>query len=635
MTALLLSCLILVALYALYIAARVARIGAAPETFLDAGGTLPGWSAIFLLPGLAMAALGVERHLGLVARFGLQASHVAVGIVLLAMAALLIWNRLWFAARIAGLGSPGAALGQFYGSITLRIAMLILALLFALPVAADVLSFAAALLETATQGLLPRAAGVWLLAIALAIPGIVGGWRGTVLALAMLSLLLLALLPGVTVFTELTAAERGFPVMPIVVADSILWDRLPGVVRYVGGIGKHVPQEGIFTAVAVSSSALALLGLVLSPPALYLGQTLRAGRSLGVASVWLTGGLTAGLVVLCGPVLAGRLSGGVPALAAALHEAEPLAGTALFLLLLLPALLAVSFLVTGGALIWTRELVVAYLFPRLAPEAQRFAARVAIAFAFFFMAFMASFLPLTSAVLASVALPLSVQLLPSLLGLAFFRWIGRGAVLAGLTLGCLIVVFTEPLGLILFEGLFVDLPWGRWPLGIHSAAWGLVFNLLLVLLSATVTQRAPDRFQRDRFHDALLAATGLRVGGRGLLWALALLWGFFAYGPGAILGNTFFSDPIFAPGPAEALGVPSLWVWQILFWLLGVVLVWWLAYRLGFGRTAEDGIKPIMLGEAPGLRAPDWLAAGVARVTGRGTLPAGSVEAPRRRAARR
>lgn len=617
MTTLLLASLILVALAALYIAARVARAGGAAEAFLDAGRALPGWTAIFLLPGLALAGLGVERHLGLVAHYGLQASHIGVGIVLVAMAALLIWNRFWYVVRIAGLGTPGAALGQAYGSVALRVVVLGLALLFALPLSADALSFAAALIETATRALIPRSAGVWLLALALAIPAIVGGWRATVLTLATLSLTLLVLIPGITAFAEIAAADQDFPALPIAVGEGVLWDRLPGVVRYVAGVGKHVPAEGIFTTVAVSSSILALLGIVLSPPALYFGQTLRAGRGLGVSTVWMTGGLTAGLLVLCAPVLAAYMPSGTVDLAALLHAAEPLAGTGLFLLLLLPALIAASFLVTGGALIWTRELVSAYLFPRLEPSQQRFAARLAIAFAFFFMAFMASFLPLVSAVLASVALPLSVQLLPAILGLCFFRWIGRGAVLAGLTVGALIVVFTEPLGLILFEGLFVDLPWGRWPLGIHSAAWGLVFNLLLVLLSAAVTQKAPDRFQRDRLHDALLAATGLKVGGRGLLWALVLIWGFLAYGPGAILGNTFFSDPIFASGPSRALGIPSLWVWQILFWLLGVVLVWWLAYRLGFGRTSDEATKPITLGEVPGLRTPDWLASGIARVAGR------------------
>lgn len=617
MTALLTACLVLAAALALYVAARVARLGGPPEAFLDAGRNLPGWAAAFLMPWLALGGLGLDRHLGLVARYGLQASHVAVGVVLVAMAALLLWNRLWYAARIAGLDTPGEALGRFYGSVALRVIVLALALLFALPFSADLVSSAAMLVEAATMGALPRAAGVWVISFVLAVPAIIGGWRASVLTAALLALFLFVLLPGLAAFAEIVLPGSGFPTIPIPVAEGILWDRLPGVVRHVAGIGKSVPAEGIFTTVAVSSSALALTGIVFSPAALYLGQTLRAGGGLGVSAVWLTAGLATGLLVLCGPVLAFRMAGGVTELAAALHEAEPLAGAGFMLLLLLPGLVLAGFLVSGGALVWAREFVLRYLFPRLDARAQRFAARLAVAIACFLMAFMAAFMPLVSAVLASAALPLAVQLLPALLGLAFFRWVGRGAVLAGLTLGCLIVAFTEPPGLILFEGLFVELPWGRWPLGIHSAAWGLAFNLLLVLLSSAVTQRAPDRLDRDRLHDALFGATGLKVGGRGLLWALVLIWGFLAYGPGAILGNFFFSDPIFAPGPAVALGIPSLWVWQILFWLLGVVLVWWLAYRLRLGRTSAGSVRPIALGQPPALRPPDWLAAGIARVAGR------------------
>jgi hypothetical protein len=208
-----------------------------------------------------------------------------------------------------------------------------------------------------------------------------------------------------------------------------------------------------------------------------------------------------------------------------------------------------------------------------------------------------------------------MQLLPAILGLTFLRWISRGAVLAGMTLGMLIVFFTEPPGLIIFEGLFVNLPWGRWPLTIHSAAWGLAINLLIVLLCSAATLRTPDNLQRNRLHDALHQATGVAVGGRGLFWALMLLWSFLAYGPGAVLGNIFFSHPIFTSTEAS-LGIPSLWVWQILFWLLGVVLVWWMAFRVGFGRTSEDGIKTIEL-EAGNRRRPDWLSAGLSRVSDR------------------
>lgn len=634
MTPLLLSALALLSLYGLYFAARMARTGAPPAAFLDAGQALPGWAVLFLLPGLALAGPGLDRHLGLVGRFGLQASHVAVGLVLVAIAALMVWNRLWQATRVGGLSTPGEALGRYYESVALRVAALGLSLLFALPFAAHMLSSAAQLLESVTDGALPRAAGVWLLAFALAVPAIIGGWRATVLVLAMQAVLLAVLLPGLAVFAEIVLPGPGYPQTPIAVPEGVLWDRIPGVLQNAAGLGKSVPPGGLFTAVGIGSAAVALLGLVFSPAMLYLGQTARAGRGFGLSAVWLTGGLAAGLLVVGAPALVARMPEGPAALAAELFAAAPLAGVALPLMLIAGTLLAVGFFVTGGAILFTREMVLAYLLPHLSDRGRRLAARIALGFGFFGLALMASFAPFASAVVASVVLPLSVQLLPAVLGLTFLRWISRGAVLAGMTLGCLIVVFTEPLGLILFEALFVELPWGRWPLTIHSAVWGLVFNLALVLLASAATLKAPDAFQRGRLHDAMAALRPARAGGRGLLWSLALLWGFLAYGPGAILGNSFFSHPIFSKVEAQ-LGIPSLWVWQILFWLLGVVLLWWLAYRVGLGQTSEDGIKPIRLGPPEARRTPDWLAAGLARVAERPARSKAQVYARKTDSARR
>ena len=104
MTFLLVITLGLLFVYALYFAAQTARIGSNPRDFLDGGMRLPGWSVMFILPAIGVAALGFERHLLLVSRYGLQASHVAVGLITVAVAAVMFWNRLWVATRLAGCG---------------------------------------------------------------------------------------------------------------------------------------------------------------------------------------------------------------------------------------------------------------------------------------------------------------------------------------------------------------------------------------------------------------------------------------------------------------------------------------------------------------------------------------------------
>jgi len=103
---------------------------------------------------------------------------------------------------------------------------------------------------------------------------------------------------------------------------------------------------------------------------------------------------------------------------------------------------------------------------------------------------------------------------------------------------------------------------------------------------------------------------------------LTLVWAFFALRPGAILGNDFFSHPMFSDADTT-LGVPSLWVWQVLSWFVGVLLVWWLAYggRLsvidaGVGRTVDLGSPTAPLGPR---RPPRWITLLLARVAERRT----------------
>ncbi|MGQ0564945.1 MAG: hypothetical protein ACT4OK_07715 [Gemmobacter sp.] len=618
MTALVLALLAFLAALGVYVAALVAARGDVGG-FADGGARMPGWAMILGLGVVAVAGFDLPGHLALIARFGLQANHLALGLLLAALALLVVQKRLWLAARIAGHSSPGAALADHYGSVTLRLAMLTLAGLFALPFAATHLSGAGGMLAQVTGGAVPRGVAIWGLAFALCLPAVMGGWRATVLVIGTEALLLALLLAGAAGMAGALLPDPGFPAVALPVADGILANAIPGVAQYSAGIGKDVAPGGPFTTLAILSGAGALVGLLLSPGVLYLGMTARAGRGLAFGAVWVVAGLVTGLLLLA-PLLAGRTAEGPLALITALAATEPLAGAGLTLALMLPALLAVSFFTVSGTLSVVREGVLPFALPGLPPHGQRLAARIALAVAFFLVASLATFSPLAAAVFGSLALPLSAQMLPALLGLAYLRWISRSAVITGLIFGTLAVFFTEPPGLILFEGLFLDLPWGRWPMTVHSAGWGLALNGTAVLLVSTFTRKGPERLHRDRLHDAFAAQDGARDGGRaarGAKWSLTLIWAFLAIGPGAILGNTFFSQPVFATGEA-ALGVPSLWVWQLLFWLAGVPLVWWLAYPGGLGLTAQDGLRP-PAPDTPAGQPPGWIAAALARVA-RGDL---------------
>ncbi|MEQ8652033.1 MAG: hypothetical protein RIC87_06175 [Kiloniellales bacterium] len=592
MTALLIAVLGFFLAYAIYVATLTARQSRGPEDYLDGGGDLPGWCFAFAATGILLSALGLYDHHLLQALFGLQYNHVALGIILAALAGAVVQKRLWLAARITGLRTLGDLIGAYYGSTALRILLLILLLLFTLPFAAQSLGRLGLVVEAASQGQVPRTGAVWVMAVFLFLGGVIGGWRAVIYVIAGQTLLLLTLIALTTGVGALTLDWIAVLGGDLPAAPGVLAKQIPGVIQYSSGLGKEATSGGIWTTTAILSAALPLVGILLSPAFVFLAITTARGKGFAFNQVWMTSGLGVGAMLLLTPLIGAgiglaqpdALAEGTISYASLLLQflaIDQLYAVGLALMLVTALQIPVAVFAQAGANLFVIELFGRYVMPGLSARDRRLAARVTLAVVFVLIAALASFAPLWAEIFGAMTLSLSVQFFPAILGLCWVRWISRGAVITGLIFGILLVVFTEPLGLILFEGLFVELPWGRWPLTIHSAAWGLAFNLAACLLISIFTLSAPDRSNRERLHaifarDHKQGASSPAL--RTALWSLILIWAFFAFGPGAILGNWFFSEPIFSD-TALTLAMPSLWIWQIVFWFLGVFFVWWLAYQ--------------------------------------------------------
>ncbi len=84
---------------------------------------------------------------------------------------------------------------------------------------------------------------------------------------------------------------------------------------------------------------------------------------------------------------------------------------------------------------------------------------------------------------------MAFQLWTPLLGITWLRWITRPAAVVGVGFGIVGVILTEPLGYQVLAFLGLELPWGRWPWTIHSAAWGMAANLAAVFIISAITNR--------------------------------------------------------------------------------------------------------------------------------------------------
>ena len=134
-------------------------------------------------------------------------------------------------------------------------------------------------------------------------------------------------------------------------------------------------------------------------------------------------------------------------------------------------------------------------------------------------------------------------------------------------------------------------PWGAYPLTIHSAGWGILFNLVTTILVSRFTPDSEDTIrvkeQKHRFLQVVSGMSPERKKKINLAWVLTLIWFLVGFGPFATIGNSLFSDPN-APALWVPFGMPSLWVWQLVFLGYGVFVMWFLAFHMGLSEPIEQ-----------------------------------------------
>ncbi|HXK58033.1 MAG TPA: sodium:solute symporter family protein, partial [Gammaproteobacteria bacterium] len=107
-------------------------------------------------------------------------------------------------------------------------------------------------------------------------------------------------------------------------------------------------------------------------------------------------------------------------------------------------------------------------------------------------------------------------------------------------------------------------------------------------------QNEKEMEHRMIFHKFLQEHASLSPGKKGLIpiaWIVTICWFFFGIGPGAVIGNWIFGSPDNAA--SWIFGIPSIWAWQILWWALGVFMMWFLAYRMEMARIPHKEVEAL------------------------------------------
>jgi SSS family solute:Na+ symporter len=121
-------------------------------------------------------------------------------------------------------------------------------------------------------------------------------------------------------------------------------------------------------------------------------------------------------------------------------------------------------------------------------------------------------------------------------------------------------------------------------LTIHPAAWGTGLGLLVAYLCRGLGVK-DDEETRERqkevrqWLDSIDAPSESGKKWRSLCKVLVPIWFFFAIGPGLLLGNSAITF----------CGFPALWSWQILWWIVGLFMMYALCFKAEFS-TERPGM---------------------------------------------
>ncbi len=612
------------------VGARHART--ALDYFL-AGRRLPAFSVVLLVPVAAFSGYALLGMPDLILSHGLPSGFFAVGAVMVALSGVLFLKRQWMLGRRFGFVSAGEMFAAYYQSDVLRLFVLAIGLIFAIPFVALQLAASGTIVAVLTGGAIDPILAQWALSIAVFLYVVLGGMRavayvGTLQALLMAAgaittgVVALALTGGFGGLNEALAAVGQAEVAALGLGGSEAFHPLmevSGVIQFTHGLGSMDPGGTLWTAAMVLSFGFALMGIQAGPAFTMLGFSARDARPFTFQQVWITAGFMGAVLLVFGMAqgLGGLVLGAEPALTA------QAVGTALadesgvplvlryvvvlaerapwFVGLIGVSLLAaihgmVALFVGTSATMLARDGYTHFIAPKASDQRQVMFGRLFVFAVMLAALIMATFLPLSAVQLGGLALAFGAQLLPALVGLCWFRWLTRPGVLVGLGFGLAGVILTETFGLTLASFAGLELPWGRWPWTLHSAGWGLLINVALCVLVSLVTMhREPDKAHRHGYHDFLRRAAGLprrRRSLRGVAWGLMLAWVFLAMGPGIVMGNSAFGAPE-AGLAAWVLSVPSLWAWQMLSWTAGVLILWFLATKMEMATPPHAAVEPL------------------------------------------
>ena len=603
--------------------------------YFIAGRRISLWVFVLAATATSFSGWTFIGHPGLLYRDGFQYAYASFYAITIPFTGVIFLKRQWMLGKRFGFVTPGEMLSYYFRSDAIRLLVVLVALVFSIPYLGVQLRASGFLFNILTDGLLGVEAGMWLLSIVVVIYVASGGLRAVAYVDTMQAVLLAI---GIVIIGLIALdAVGGWERLNEGIATLAQFDSkrtpdgyshyvaIPGVIQFVSA-GPSA-TGGAWTGVMILTYMFALMGIQSAPAFSMWAFSNHNPRPFAPQQVWASS-FGIGLILMVftamqglgghflgadtkfaaahpelvnnvlGPILQGRdlmeMPGKqgmlVPALIHLMSDTAPwLVGLLAVCALAAMQSTGAAYMSTAGGML-TRDLLKRFVMPRASHSTQKLFGRIGVVIIVLAALAVATTSKDALVLLGGLAVAYGFQMWPALIAACWWPWLTRQGITWGLVAGLVAVTLTESIG----QAWFGIEAWGRWPLTIHSAGWGILFNLGVAILVSAFTQNERDRERRMEFHNFLREHASLPAAKKRLVplaWILVLVWFFFGIGPGAIIGNTIFGDPNDAS--TWIFGMPSIWAWQLLWWALGVGMMWFLAYRMELSTVPEREIEAL------------------------------------------
>ena len=596
--------------YCLFWGFKGARAAKTSTDYFLAGRSIGVWVFVLAATATSFSGWTFVGHPGKIFTDGLPYAFASFYALTIPFTGVLFLRRQWVLGRAYNYITPGEMYSDYYGGNAMRLLTVLVAFLFSVPYLGVQLKASGSLFNVLSDGFISVNLGMFALTAIVVIYVASGGLKSVAYvdcAQAVLLAVGIAILGGVALhysggWSGFTSGLSNLVMKDVSSGQNLTPDgysmkvAIPGSIQMVSAGAKAA--GGAWTGIMCMTYMFALMGIQSSPAFsmwAFANKTPQAFRwQQVVASSLIVGiilftftifqGLGAHILVENGILKNITDTNLIPELINLLSSTAPwLVG-----LLAVCALAAMQstgsgYMSTFSAMV-TRDIYAKYISPDASDSNQKNIGR-------FFVVMVAGAALIVAAnssqaivMLGGLAVAYGFQMYPALIGLCYYKGFTTKGVVYGLIVGLIAVTLTDK------TSAWFGVPWGAYPLTIHSAGWGIFFNLLTTFsVSKFFVESNAEKEMKEKKHQLLQAVTGLskeRKKKVKLAWALTLFWFLVGFGPFATIGNDLFSNPN-SPSLWAPFGLPSLWVWQLVFLGYGIFVMWFLAFHMGMSEPID------------------------------------------------